>query len=660
MKISGKRYVTGELLVRTQGDPAEVADRYGAKVLERFDFSGTRLESQEGELVRLKLSEGAELSHTLEALGEDPSVVYAEPNQVITLPATTVQATSLPGDLGEELWGLHNTGQSGGTPGADISALEAWQTSRGTDGPLIAVVDTGVDYNHPDLQANIWTNPGEIPGNGIDDDGNGVVDDIHGYSALDDNGDPFDGNRHGTHVAGTIAAVGDNGQGITGVMQRAQLMPIKIFSAEGRTSSDVIVRGLLYAAKMGVDITNNSWGARPSEAIKEAFASHDALHVMAAGNRNQDNDSSPAFPSNLDLDNLVVVAASDRNDQKANYSNYGVKNVDVTAPGSDIWSTFPGGGYTSMSGTSMAAPHVTGTAGLIASAYPTLSTQELKQRLIFGSDPVPDLEAVSLSGGRLNAAAAIEDDTVAPGAPDEFRAGSANSRGVGLSWLGAADDGSSGESVAVEVRVSDSPISEQNFAAAPLYGYGRSQVTFETAPDTVAQKLYFGAQAVDNVGNRSQVSTASATLPAAELSFRDDFEEPQSTFVPSGNFHLVEDSERGKLYVAQPRQERAPESTLTSAPITLSKGTNSYLRFEVKTDLYWESSARVEVSEDGKRWSRLLELDKARDWSVQGADLSEYDGKSVQVRFKVNSRWGEPRQDLALNRVEILNEVPVN
>jgi subtilisin family serine protease len=427
--MEGAEYKPGELIVKLQPNLGEAglmgdfASEYGATVVEHFDVPDSVFKSFGGELVRLQLPQGIELAEAIAAMQQDPRVVYAEGNEVIRLPETenhgeTTPDPSIPNDLDSKLWGLHNTGQDGGKVGADIKALDAWKVTTGdnsVNGPLIAVIDTGIDYNHPDLKANMWVNPGEIPGDGIDNDGNGVVDDVYGYNAFANNGNPLDGHSHGTHCAGTIGAVGNNGEGVTGVMQNARMMAVKIFSDSGSTSTDAIVRGLMYSAKMGATITSNSWGGGGrSQAIYDAFASNPALHVIAAGNSNYDNDKRDNFPSNYDLDNIVAVAATTRNDERASFSQWGAKTVDVAAPGHQIWSTIPNGRYGNKSGTSMATPHVSGVAGLIASAYPDATNDEIKERLIKGSDPVPALVGISVSNGRVNAARSLEPDLLTP------------------------------------------------------------------------------------------------------------------------------------------------------------------------------------------------------------------------------------------------------
>lgn len=419
----------GEVIVRLKGDSASLASeggfaaKYGATVADTFEF-GTQGLVDKGQMMQLKLPAGLTTEQAIAKMKADPSVAYAEPNFIYTLPKNEGgqgqqpggppaqqdgPAQFVPNDLGEDLWGMHNTGQNGGTANADIDAPEAWAIHTGrNDAPIIAVIDTGVDYNHADLKANMWTNTGEIAGDGIDNDGNGVIDDVHGYNAFADNGDPMDGHGHGTHCAGTIAGVGDNGEGVVGVNHRANVMAVKIFSDEGSTDSAAILRAIEYTTKMGATITSNSWGGGgASEAQKEAFAASSALHIMAAGNNGWNNDFFPNYPSNYDIPNNIAVAATDRNDKKASFSQYGVKNVDIAAPGVDILSAKPGGGYQMMSGTSMATPHVAGVAGLVASMYPQATAAEIKEKVLNGADKLDGLKTKVADGNRLNAHGAL-------------------------------------------------------------------------------------------------------------------------------------------------------------------------------------------------------------------------------------------------------------
>ena len=277
------------------------------------------------------------------------------------------------------------------------------------------MIDTGVDCHHPDLAANIWTNPGEsCPGcasDGIDNDGNGYVDDVHGWDFVNDDNDPIDDHGHGTHVAGTIGASGSNGVGVAGVNWNVQIMPLKFIGANGQGTADDAVRAILYATRMGAVASNNSWGGEEfSQALEDAIAdadAHGSLFVAAAGNSAKNTDTTPDYPSGFDLPNVLTVGATDQNDVRAWFSNYGKQSVDLAAPGTNIYSTWPGGIYRFSEGTSMAAPHVTGVAALAKAAFPSASAVGLKALILRTADQNASFAGLSTTGGRLNARAAV-------------------------------------------------------------------------------------------------------------------------------------------------------------------------------------------------------------------------------------------------------------
>jgi len=371
-----------------------------------------------GKLARLALRKGANIEDAIKVISRHPAVKYAEPNYIL-------KAIGTPDDPSfASLWGMNNTGQNGGTADADIDAPEAWEITTGSSDVVIGVIDTGVDYNHPDLQANIWVNAGEIAGNGIDDDGNGVIDDIHGYSAVNDNGNPMDGNGHGTHVSGTIGAKGNNGVGVVGVNWDVKIAGCQFLDTDGYGSTAGAIACIDYFTNLkvnhGVDIkaTNNSWGGGGfSQALKDAIeAGGEAgiLFVAAAGNDAVDNDANPHYPSSYDSDVVLSIASTDRNDRMSDFSQWGLTSVDMGAPGSAILSTVPGGGYATYSGTSMATPHVTGAAALVWSLNPDLSPVAMKELLMASGDANADLTGKTVAGTRLNVANALEQANPSP------------------------------------------------------------------------------------------------------------------------------------------------------------------------------------------------------------------------------------------------------
>lgn len=310
-------------------------------------------------------------------------------------------------------YGLSNTGQTGGCEGADIRAPEAWDLETGDPGVVVAVIDSGVDYTHPDLATNIWVNEDEVPRNWMDDDHNGYVDDVQGWNFDNGTNNPWDENKHGTHVAGIIGAVGDNGRGVAGVCWNVSLMPLKFIGSDGSGSSDAAIQAILYAVDNGARVISSSWGGwGGSQALEAAIRTAEeagVLFIAAAGNNGLDNDLPLIrnYPSSYPLANIIAVAASADNDALASFTNYGRSTVDLAAPGVGIFSTVPGGGYEALSGTSMAAPFVAGVAALIWSREPSLSHQQVLQRILNNVDPAPSFDSYLSAGGRLNAHAAL-------------------------------------------------------------------------------------------------------------------------------------------------------------------------------------------------------------------------------------------------------------
>jgi subtilisin family serine protease len=376
--------------------------RLGAKVLNDFTTGGLT------GLQLVQLVNGTDVQTAIREYQADPDVLYAEPDYAISITPDetgpvvrstgTLQIASIPDDpLFSNQWSLDNTGQavSGitGTLGADINATPAWDISTGSNSVIVAVVDTGVDYNHPDLAANIWTNP---------------VDGTHGWNFVANTPNPLDDNGHGTHVSGTIGAVGDNNLGVAGVNWHVQIMALKFLDASGRGSTSNAISAILYANAHGASVISNSWGGSGyDQSLKDAIDASPAVVVCAAGNNASDNDIIPVYPASYTSADIISVAATDQNDQRASFSDYGPGSVHLAAPGVNIQSTYSDGNYMYMSGTSQATPHVSGVAALVKSINPNLTNVQIKDIILNNVHVLPSLSGKVSTGGRLDAYKAV-------------------------------------------------------------------------------------------------------------------------------------------------------------------------------------------------------------------------------------------------------------
>ncbi|MCR4411360.1 MAG: S8 family serine peptidase [Thermoguttaceae bacterium] len=385
----------------------------------------------------------------------DAAVAAAPPTALSLAEVERVSIDAVPNDpqFGS-MWNLRNTGISGGLADADIDADLAWNRFTGSLGTAVAIIDTGIDYTHPDLYKNLWLNQGELPpglrladtdadrlitfwdlnapsnaggvidvnangridgydvlhdprwSDGQDNDHNGKIDDLIGWDFVHNDNDPYDDNGHGTHVAGTIGALANNGLGVAGINWKIQMAALKTLDASGGGSTSDAAGALDYAVRQGIRLSNNSWGSGAySSVLASAIANARAAgHVLvaAAGNDGRNIDTSPYYPAAYRFDNVVAVASTDRYDGLSGFSNYGPTSVDLAAPGSGILSTLRGGGYGLKSGTSMAAPHVTGAIALVWSAYPTLDYRAVISRILGSVDRAAALSGKIATGGRLN------------------------------------------------------------------------------------------------------------------------------------------------------------------------------------------------------------------------------------------------------------------
>lgn len=400
-----------EVLVKFKpGVSAEAIEELTARFNDRVE---DRIESDPG-LEAIDDLDNANADATAAKYNTLPEVEYAEPNYDIELDATESALPPIrPTDPRfDEQWALANSGQRGGKQGADISAMHAWLTTTGSDKVVVAVLDSGVDYTHEDLAPNMWKRPNSVPA--YHDDELGTVEDEAGFNAIENDSDPMDENGHGTHCAGIIGAEGGNDIGITGVNWKVRIMPLKFMNAGGFGTTKDAIEAINYVidrkkAGVNVRIISASWGGTQrsralEEVIRKAYE-NDILFVAAAGNSTVNNDRSPHYPSSYP--NVLSVAALDRNDALARFSNYGVKSVAIAAPGVDILSTWLGNEYEEKSGTSMATPVVAGVAALIVAENPRISVEQLKKQILASADPIVALNGKVATGGRVNAAKAV-------------------------------------------------------------------------------------------------------------------------------------------------------------------------------------------------------------------------------------------------------------
>lgn len=408
-------HVPGEMLVQYRrgagdADKERALRRIGATFVEEVARGSARFDG--GDLELLRLPPGLSIAAAMRDVETDPAVEFAEPNWIYRHTAASDDTYYVDGSL----WGMYGD-QSSPANSFGSQAAEAWARGQTCNATVyVGVIDEGVMTGHPDLAANIGTNPGEVAGDGIDNDGNGYVDDVYGWDFAGNDSRTYDGTQddHGTHVAGTIGAAGGNGAGVAGVCWNVKILNAKFLGRNGGTTANAIkavdyLTDLKVRHGLNLVATNNSWGGGGySKALQDAIERANQMNILfiaAAGNSGVNNDTSPNYPSSYPNVNIIAVASITSTGALSSFSNYGATSVDLAAPGSGIWSTVPGRkspSYASYSGTSMATPHVTGAAAMYASSHPGATAGQIKAAILGSVVSTPSLSGKTVTGGRLN------------------------------------------------------------------------------------------------------------------------------------------------------------------------------------------------------------------------------------------------------------------
>jgi len=664
----------------------------GYTVLRRFHFARNPHAKQNRRYL-VRIHPGHSLEEALEAVRRLQGVEEAQPNYIY-------RALGRPDDPYFYLqWGQENVGDDsaytefdlrGPDPrviGADIGAVSASDMYAGMtfDTVIVAVVDTGVDLDHPDLEDVLWTNPGELPGDGSDNDGNGYVDDVHGWDFVNDDNDPNDEDGHGTHVAGVIGAITDNGTGVAGIAPNAVLMPLQFLDAGGSGYTDDFIDAIAYGIDNGARVLNNSWGGGAfdpalEDAIIEA-GNAGVLFVAASGNDTTDNDVAPHYPSSYDIDNIISVSASTPWRDMAEFSNWGQVSVDIAAPGDEIISTNPTDGADGIpeiayqigyptsydcpapwSGTSMASPSVSGAAAILfglgdtlwPGSWQTMSPSEqmtsVKDRILERSSRWPALSGTTVTEGHLDLGSLIEDDFTPPDpVGSSLQVVTTGRQFVTLRWMASGDDGLVGSANYYDLRYQQGP--NIDFAVAtPVEGvWTPSPAGFiETITITGLQpgtEYTVGLVVVDNVGNRSAQTDLTITTRPQTVFFADDMETgvngwtaespwDMTTEASSSPIHSWTDSPGGSYAAYQDVSLTSPEIATDGSDVTVTY----QQRYDIEDG--WDFGYMETRSFVGSNWGPWMAVR-----SFTGTDLAWHSitadlpvtGDRVQIRFRLET-----------------------
>lgn len=635
-------FVPNQLIVKFKSGESSVSRnsfflKHQFQVIKQFPFNGAFLVKMQGGIMRTQAATMGALAHQLASL---PEIEYVEPNWIVR--ATSKNKGHFVGPISTEIKNLDFPK----APERFFAPL-AWSNAADFSPVLVAVIDSGVDYTHQDLVKTYWQNAREAGTdgsgrdkrtNGIDDDGNGKIDDWRGWNFIADSNDPMDDNEHGTHCAGTVTTIGNNGVNNAGMNGNVSLVGIKFLSREGVGTIADAVLAVDYAISLGVHVINNSWGGDEySETMAAIIRKADAagiLFIVAAGNDSNNNDIGPDYPASYPIDNVISVAAATSDGQIAGFSNFGPRTVHIAAPGVQILSTIPGNQYARLDGTSMAAPFVSGAAALIKSRFPQLKAREIKARLLGGAIPSAALQPY-VKTGLLNIENSLNSDFTPPPTPQRISLVGYSATFLDIEWdtslVNRPDD--LRDIYGYEIRYAQRPIDSEfawqssavaNIILGPVQVSGKA-IRLRVNGFPLNSRGYFVMRTFDRSGNWSSLTPSNPySLQTVTLAYYNQGDNLEGLSI-EGNWGVETLTGYGRVLSDSPggNYGYGQTTTLTLPSITLNSA-EAILTFDTKFDLeLGYDFGYLEFSADrGNSWTQMAIFNGARSWTSYAFSVS--------------------------------------
>lgn len=602
-----------------------------------------KFQSIQSRLIEFQSSDKMSDQHRLNYLKSLPGVEYVEPNFIYRVNSLNQQSKILKNNKANH-----------------INSPRLWNDSSNIKEVIVAIIDSGVDYRHKDLQDSYWHNPGELGidangmdkrSNNIDDDENGYVDDFRGWDFINNDNDPMDNNGHGTHCAGTIVTTSKKHLSLAASNGKISIVGLKFLDHTGEGTLANAAAALEYAIKMGANVTNNSWGSDEySQTLEDMIiiaAKNDTAFITAAGNVSSNNDLIDNYPANSKINNVLSVGAINKKNSVARFSNFGQKTVHLFATGTEILSTYPDNNYHRESGTSMAAPFVAAAWALIKVTYPKLTVSKIRKRILYSVKRSPELMQNSISGGRLNLTQALENDFDSPTLVKNIKIERLQATSLYLSWDKSHDTGETSTSSQYQVRFAKTPIkNNKQWDSASIMPLkiqdSNDKVQAIISSFSLNAKGYITIIAIDKVGNPSTFSNSIAiSLAAAELkvSYQGDNLGAMKTNggwgvqVIDGNSYFT-DSPNGNYRARSKNYLELPAINLSGHSYILN------LKSSYKLEAEYDFVTISLRSDFDRRWKELIKFTGDKASSIDNIDLSPYistRATSFKIRFQLKA-----------------------